>query len=93
MVERKVVIRNTWGLHVRPASAMAQLAGRFRSRIEVVKDGRAADAKSPISLLTLAAVVGTELTLRADGDDADQAIEAMAALVERRFDMDKEPDV
>ena len=92
-VERKVVIQNTWGLHVRPASALAECAGRFGGRIEIVKDGRAVDAKSPIALLTLAAVCGSELTVRADGDDAQAAVDAIAGLVERHFDMDKEPDV
>jgi phosphocarrier protein len=92
-VERKVVIKNTWGLHVRPSSAMAELAARFSSRVEVVREGRAVDAKSPIPLLTLAAVMGTELTIRAEGPDEQAAVDALVALVERRFDMDKEPDV
>jgi phosphotransferase system HPr (HPr) family protein len=92
-VERKVVIENTWGLHVRPATAMAELASKFSCSLQVVKDGRGVDAKSPIALLTLAAVCGSELTIRADGPDAEKAAEAMAALVARRFDMDKEPDV
>lgn len=92
-VERTIVIQNTWGLHVRPASKLAECAARFASRVELVKDGRAVDAKSPISLLTLAAVCGTELRLRAEGPDAGDAVETIAALVDRHFDMDKEPDV
>lgn len=92
-VERRVVIQNTWGLHVRPASKLAECAARFASRIEILKDGRVVDAKSPISLLTLAAVCGTELLVRADGPDAQHAVDTIAALVDRHFDMDKEPDV
>jgi phosphotransferase system HPr (HPr) family protein len=91
-IEREVTILNTWGLHVRPSSALAAAAGKFSSRIEVVKDGRAVDAKSPIALLTLAAVMGTRLTIRAEGPDAQAAVDALAALAARQFDMSKEVD-
>ena len=88
-VEQSVTILNTWGLHVRPATLMAQTASRYTCQVQVVKDGRAGDAKSPIALLTLGAVTGTELTLRAEGEDAQAAVASLAALVGRRFDMDQ----
>lgn len=85
IAERHVTILNEKGLHVRPAAALATAAGRFRSRVVVVKDGRAVNAKSSIELLTLAAVPGTALTIRADGDDAEAAADSLARLVNDRF--------
>ncbi|MBI2899594.1 MAG: HPr family phosphocarrier protein [Planctomycetes bacterium] len=83
--ERQVTIANEKGLHVRPATKFAQVAVRFRSRIEVVKDGATVNAKSSIDLLTLAAEPGSVLLIRADGDDAQAAVDALAGLVADRF--------
>ncbi len=85
MVEREVTILNELGLHVRPAAEFAQTASRFRCDVSVVKDGMAVNAKSSIDLLTLAAVAGTRLTLRARGEDAQAAVEALTRLIELRF--------
>ncbi|HLF92803.1 MAG TPA: HPr family phosphocarrier protein [Planctomycetota bacterium] len=85
ITERNVTILNTLGLHVRPSAAFAGAASKFRCAVSVIKDGQAVNAKSSIDLLTLAAVAGTELTLRAEGDDAREAIDALAALIETRF--------
>ena len=85
IAERNVTILNTLGLHVRPSAAFAGTASRFRSAVSVIKDGQAVNAKSSIDLLTLAAVAGTELTLRADGEDAREAIDTLAALIETKF--------
>ncbi len=86
--ERRVTILNTLGLHVRPSAELAAAATRFRSRVNVIKDGRAVNAKSSIDLLTLAAVEGTQLTLRAEGDDAQEALDALVRLIESRFGED-----
>jgi phosphocarrier protein len=85
IAEKQVTILNTLGLHVRPSAAMAGTASKFKSSVTVVKDGQAVNAKSSIDLLTLAAVAGTQLTLRADGVDAREAVEALAQLIERKF--------
>jgi phosphocarrier protein len=85
ITERTVRILNALGLHVRPATELAAAASRFASAVTVVKDGQAVNAKSSIDLLTLAAVQGSELTVRADGADAPQAVEALVRLVESRF--------
>ena len=86
-VERSVVIQNEKGLHVRPASAFAQQAAAFSSKIQVVKGAQAVNGKSPIELLMLAAIVGTKLVIRADGPDADKAVETLARFVEDKFGM------
>jgi phosphocarrier protein len=83
--ERQVVILNTLGLHVRPSAEFAGTASKFKSRVSVVKEGQAVNAKSSIDLLTLAAVAGTSLTIRAEGEDAEAAVEALARLVDSRF--------
>lgn len=83
--ERTVTILNVLGLHVRPSAEFAGMASKFQSRVSVVKDGQAVNAKSSIDLLTLAAVAGTQLLLRAEGEDAGAAVEALVRLIESRF--------
>lgn len=85
IAEKQVVIVNTLGLHVRPSTQFAEIATRFASAVSVIKDGQAVNAKSSIDLLTLAAVAGTRLTLRADGEDAGPALEALTRLIESGF--------
>lgn len=83
--ERQVTILNEKGLHVRPATKFAQVAARFRARVEVVKDGESVNGKSSIDLLTLAAEPGSVLVLRADGEDAQTAVDELASLVADKF--------
>ena len=83
--ERQVTVLNEKGLHVRPATKFAETAARFRSRIDVVKDGESVNGKSSIDLLTLAAEPGAHLMIRADGEDAEQAVDALGRLVLDRF--------
>jgi phosphotransferase system HPr (HPr) family protein len=67
------------GLHARPAARFVQAATRFSSRIVIRENGREADAKSLIALLGLTIRPSSEITLAADGPDADEAIAALAA--------------
>ncbi|HYE97505.1 MAG TPA: HPr family phosphocarrier protein [Planctomycetota bacterium] len=85
IAERQITIQNTLGLHVRPSAELASTAAKFQSRISVIKDGQTVNAKSSIDLLTLAAVAGSQLTLRAEGEDATQALAALASLIEGKF--------
>ncbi len=84
-VSRVIVIRNEQGLHARPAEMFARQAMQFKSKIELVREGRRVEAKSIINLLTLGATQGTQLVLEADGEDAEEACEALARLVENGF--------
>ena len=86
-----MTIRNTQGLHARPAQLLAQLAMKYESRIELVRESQRVDAKSILNLLTLAAAQGTVLTLEAEGNDAEEAAEAIATLVESGFGVDDSP--
>ncbi len=67
---------------MRPAHQFAQLAQQFQSEIFVVKEDRRCDGRSIMDLLTLAAPQGTELVIEARGPDAEQAVEALARIVE-----------
>ena len=89
IAEQRVTILNEKGLHVRPAAAFAQAAGRFSSRITVVKEpqAQAVNGKSSIELLMLAAEPGTSLVIRAEGEDATAAAESLAKFVNDHFGM------
>lgn len=87
MTTRRVIVRNEPGLHTRPASMLASLAARFESRILLSDgDGQEVDAKSIMGLLMLAAITGTELTVKAAGPDAPHAVEALVRLIDSGFD-------
>ena len=89
-VERPVTILNRKGLHVRPATAFAQEASKFRCSVRVSKDGRSVNGKSVLELLMLAAVPGARVVIQADGDDADEAVASLARFVEKRFGMEED---
>jgi phosphocarrier protein len=86
---REVIVVNPQGLHARPADAFARLASQFASMIEVVKEGQRANGKSILDLLMLAAEEGTVLKIEAQGDDADDAIEALGRLMEQVISYDE----
>lgn len=79
MAELRLTVTDPSGLHARPAARFVQAASRFASRIVIRQDGREADAKSLIALLGLTIRPSTEITLSADGPDADDALAALAA--------------
>ncbi|TWU20559.1 Phosphocarrier protein HPr [Novipirellula galeiformis] len=83
---RIVVVKNPQGLHARPADLLVRLASQFESVILIGKGNEQVDCKSILSLLTLGASAGTELSLSADGPDAEAAIQAIADLFEAGFD-------
>ncbi|GMG86595.1 HPr family phosphocarrier protein [Biformimicrobium ophioploci] len=85
MPSTSLTICNKLGLHARAAAKMAKLAGRYGAQINILCDGKTVDAKSVMSLMLLAAGKGTEIKIQAEGDDADDALEALQALVEDRF--------
>jgi phosphocarrier protein len=82
---RSVRIPNEYGLHARPAAEFVKLAGRFRSHIWVKKDDVEVNGKSIMGVMMLAAEHGSEITIRASGEDAEDAVKALAGLVEGGF--------
>ena len=81
-IEAEFVVRSELGLHARPAGRFAALAASFESEIEVGRADEWVDARSVLSLLSLAAGPGTALRLRAAGTDAAEAVEALGRLLE-----------
>ena len=86
MIEREVKIRNRAGLHTRPAASLVKTAARFKSDFYIQKDGFEINGKSIIGVMTLAAEQGASMVLRFDGEDEDEAANAVTELFERGFD-------
>jgi len=87
MLEAPILVVNQLGLHARAAAQLVRLAGKFKSRIIITRPDRnvTANAKSILSVLTLAAAIGTELVVSIDGEDEQQAFDELAALFANRF--------
>ena len=85
MVERAVTIANANGLHARPAAEIVKVAAKFKSDITLVRDDLEVNGKSIMGVMMLAAEFGSTLLLRAEGPDADEAVAALAALIEGKF--------
>jgi phosphocarrier protein HPr len=85
MVERRVTVVNAHGIHARPAAEIVKTAARFASSIVLEKDGLAVNGKSIMGVMMLAAECGSEVIIRADGADADAALNALAALIAGKF--------
>jgi phosphocarrier protein HPr len=87
-LSRIFMIKNKFGLHARPSASFVQTASRFRSEIKVEKDGLVADGKSILDLMMLAAAQGTQITVKARGEDAGDALSALGDLIDGRFGED-----
>lgn len=85
MPEAQVEIINKAGLHARAASKLAELCASFGSSIQIGHE-KMVDGKSILSLMMLAAVKGTTVTIITEGDDADEALSAITELINNRFD-------
>ncbi len=83
--ERSVRIANKFGLHARPAAEFVKKAGAFQADIFVRKEELEVNGKSIMGMMMLAAEYGSEITIRADGPDSENAVNELAELVEHRF--------
>ena len=84
-VERTFVIGNKLGLHARPAAVFVQTANRFEASVEVQKENLKVDGKSIMGIMTLAAEMGSSISVRVTGRDAAEAMEALAKLIGSNF--------
>lgn len=89
MIMASVTIVNKLGLHARAASRLVNCASGFAAEVEIVRGTRSVNAKSIMGVLTLAAGLGTELVIQADGHDEQQALDAVTALFRDRFGEDE----
>lgn len=85
MTSREITIKNSVGLHARPATFFIQKANTFKSSIWVESGDKRANAKSLLGVLSLAIVSGTTVTLIADGPDENEALDGLTALIDSGF--------
>ncbi len=85
MPERPVQIRNANGLHARPAAEIVKLAAKFQSHITILRDDVEVNGKSIMGVMMLAAECGATITLKAEGTDADAALDALDKLIASKF--------
>ena len=85
MPEREVKILNKLGIHARPAAEIVKAAGKFKSSITIVRDDLEVNGKSIMGVMMLAAECGATIVLRAIGDDAEAALDAVAAVIAHKF--------
>ena len=84
-----VEIVNERGLHARASAKFVKLASDFDAEVRVSRDGATVDARSIMGLMMLAAGVGSEVEIEAEGPQAREAVEALTALITNRFDEDR----
>jgi phosphocarrier protein len=90
MIERDAIIKNKYGLHARPSAAFVQVASQFKSDISVLHEDKLANGKSIISIMILAAECGAKIRLKIDGDDEEEAMEALLNLISNKFNFKEE---
>ncbi len=85
MISTKITIINRLGLHARAAAKLIAVTSQFKAQIRAGVNGRMVDAKSIMSVMMLAAAMGSELDLEFNGDDEEAARDAVIALINDRF--------
>ncbi|SJZ94413.1 phosphocarrier protein HPr [Selenihalanaerobacter shriftii] len=85
MLEKQITVKNETGIHARPASLLVQTANEFNADIKLVKDGQEVNAKSIMGVMSLGVNSNTQITIKADGDDSKEAVDAIIDLIENNF--------
>ncbi len=85
MVERSVTIVNKLGIHARPAAEIVKTASRFGSNITIVRDDLEVNGKSIMGVMMLAAEQGSTIAIKAEGPDADAALDALESVIADGF--------
>lgn len=86
MAEKKVIVHNKTGLHARPAALFVQKANQFKSDISIVKETKNVNAKSIMGVMSLGASQGSEILIKAKGEDAQQAVNDLAKFLDSLID-------
>jgi len=89
VVKKEIVIKNRTGLHARPAALFVQLANKYESDISIVKEDQTVNGKSIMGILMLAAEKGAKVTIIAEGDDAEAAVEELSGIL--LHDIEEDP--
>lgn len=85
MNTESIEVKNKTGLHARPAAVFVQTASKFKANITIEKDGRQVNAKSILALLSIGASLGSMVTITAEGEDENQAVAELIALIQSKF--------
>jgi phosphocarrier protein len=85
MPERDVKIVNKLGIHARPAAEIVKTAGKFKCNITIVRDDLEVNAMSIMGVMMLAAEFGSTITIKATGEDAEQALDALQTVIANKF--------
>ncbi len=86
MITKTITIINKLGLHARAAAKFVATSSKFASELTVIKNNQQVNGKSIMGVMMLAASKGTELTLKAEGQDESEIINAIASLIKNKFD-------
>ena len=89
-ITKAFTLINKYGMHVRPAGALAKVCQKYMSEVSVANGGTTVSGRSVLGLMTLEAPVGTVLTFTAEGDDANLVIDEVEELIANRFGIDDE---
>jgi phosphocarrier protein HPr len=81
LVRKEIVVENKTGLHARPAALFVQMANKYESDITIIKDEQEVNGKSIMGILMLAAEKGARITIVAEGDDAEAAVEELSEIL------------
>jgi len=90
MIQKKVEIKNRYGLHARPAAQFVKIASKFKSNISIGRDDHEVNGKSIMGVMMLAAQVGSYVTITVDGEDEEAAMEALLNITIKGDDKDDE---
>ena len=85
MIQSTIQISNKLGLHARASAKLTKLAGSFKSEVHLSRNGRRVNAKSIMGVMMLAAGLGTEVQIEAEGSDEEAAMAALRALIDDKF--------
>ena len=89
IIKRKFKIKNTQGLHARPASIFVKIANKYEAEVSVKKGAEVVNGKSIMGLMTLAANHGSTIEIEATGPDAEKAVEELEKFLSSDIDDDK----
>ena len=84
-MEVKLKLLNEEGMHARPAGVLVKRVGQFKSKIELVSNGKSVNAKSLLSIMSLGLTANSEFVVKAEGEDASDALKSIEELVQNKF--------
>jgi phosphocarrier protein HPr len=85
LYQQEIIVHHSVGLHARPAAVFVRLASSFPAKINVSKEGRSANAKSILAILSLGVNQGDKIAIEADGERAEEAMQALIDLIQNNF--------